>query len=114
LRDKKAVHLFLLVCGDDKQVNLKQLADQIGVKNLSLASAERLEQNLGITPGAVSILALVNDPAGKVQLLLDKDVYDAAAITAHPLINTATLVIQKQDLEKFLSLTNHIPRVVVL
>lgn len=114
LRDKKAAHLFLLVCADDKQVDLKQLANQIGVKNLSLASSERLEQNLGITPGAVSILALVNDMAGKVQLLLDEDVYNAPAITAHPLVNTATLVIQKAYLEEFLRLTNHIPQLVLL
>ena len=67
LRDKKAAHYFLLVCADHKTVNLKQLAKQIGINNLSLASAERLKQNLGITPGAVSILALINDRSGKVR-----------------------------------------------
>ena len=114
LRDKKATHFFLLVSGDDNQVDLKQLAAQIGVKNLSLASAERLERNLGITPGAVSILALVNDPDGRVQLLLDEEVNNAPAITAHPLVNTATLVLEQADLQKFLEIIAHPVRVVTL
>jgi len=114
LRDKKAAQFFLLVCGDDKQVDLKQLSAQIGVKNLSLASDERLQQNLGITPGAVSILALVNDSSGKVQLLIDEDVKKAAAITAHPLVNTATLVLEQAALQKFLEIIAHSVRVVTL
>ena len=114
LRDKKAAHYFLLVCADHKTVNLKQLAKQIGINNLSLASAERLKQNLGITPGAVSILALINDRSGKVQLLMDEDVYHASAITAHPLVNTATLVLEQAALQKFLGIIAHPVRVVTL
>lgn len=114
LRDKKAAHYFLLVCADYKTINLKQLAMQISVNNLSLASAERLQQNLGITPGAVSILALLNDSEGKVQLLMDEDVYHASAITAHPLVNTATLVLEQAALQKFLEIIAHPARLVNL
>jgi Ala-tRNA(Pro) deacylase len=107
LRDKKATQFFLLVCADDKTVDLKLLATQIGVNNLSLASSSRLQQALGITPGAVSILALINDRSGMVQLLMDEEVYHAPAITAHPLVNTTTLVLEQAALRKFLETINH-------
>jgi Ala-tRNA(Pro) deacylase len=62
----------------------------------------------------VSVLALINDEAGKVEVVFDREVWQAEAITAHPLVNTATLVISKEDLERFLVITNHIPLVIDL
>ncbi|MHB8133148.1 MAG: prolyl-tRNA synthetase associated domain-containing protein [Anaerolineaceae bacterium] len=109
LRDKKATRLFMLVAPGNKVIDLKDIARKIGVNNLSFASKERLQENLGITAGSVSVLALINDPACKVEVVFDEEVWQAEAITAHPLVNTSTLVISRLDLERFLKITNHMP-----
>ena len=105
LRDKKATRLFMLVAPGDKVIDLKTYCtDRIGVNNLSFASKERLQENLGITAGSVSVLALVNDRACKVEVIFDEEVWQAEAITAHPLVNTSTLVISRLDIERFLKI----------
>ena len=107
LRDKKGNQHFLLTLEDTKAVDLKSLAAKLGISKLSLASPERLMEILGIEPGAVSLLALVNDVANKVRLLADREVWQADQLQCHPLVNTATLVISHQDIIKFLELTGH-------
>jgi len=79
---------------------------------LSLASPERLEKHLGVTPGAVSLMAIVNDREGKVEVLIDRDIWEAGALQAHPLVNTATLVIPMEGIKTFLSATNHTARII--
>lgn len=114
LRDGKGRRHFLVVVAQDKRVDLKALAALLDAKGLMLASDERLLRHLGVTPGAVSILALINDAAREVELVVDRDVWSAAAVLAHPLVNTATLVIARGDLERFLAHTGHSARVVTL
>jgi len=112
LRNKKGDRHFLLAVDDMKTVNLKTLAASRGISGLSLASPERLMTYLGITPGAVSLMALVNDPQGKVEVLIDEDLWSADALHAHPLVNTATLVIPLAGIQKFLTATNHSPKLI--
>lgn len=112
LRDKKGKRHFLLTVDDRKTVNLKSLAASQGISGLSLASPERLMQYLGVTPGAVSLMALVNDPDGQVEVLIDQDLWSADALHAHPLVNTATLVIPLDGIKTLLSATNHTPHFV--
>jgi len=112
LRDKKGKRHFLLTVDDNKTVNLKSLAASQGISGLSLASSERLLTYLGVTPGAVSLMALVNDPDGLVDVLIDQDLWSADALHAHPLINTATLVIPLTGIQKFIKATNHTPKFV--
>src|SRR5262249_14030476 len=61
LRDEKGRKHFLVVVGHDKQVDLRGLSAAIGSSKLSFASPDRLRTHLGIEPGSVSMLALVND-----------------------------------------------------
>jgi Ala-tRNA(Pro) deacylase len=110
LRDKKGKRHFLLTVDDQKTVNLKSIAASHGISGLSLASPERLMTHLGVTPGAVSLMALVNDPEGRVEVLIDQDLWSADALHAHPLVNTATLVIPLEGIKTFLSATNHSTR----
>ena len=114
LRDKRATRLVLLVVRGDKNIQLKEAAEKIGVNNLSFASAERLQNNLGISAGSVSVLALVNDVDHRVEVVFDREVWQAEAVTAHPLINTSTLVISHADLEKLLALTGHSAQIIDL
>jgi Ala-tRNA(Pro) deacylase len=112
LRDKKGQRHWLLVTLCSKAVDLKQVAGEIGADKLSLGSPERLAKHLGVTPGAVTILALINDPTHAVELLVDDDAWRADAIRAHPLVNTATLAIAQEDVRRFLLATGHKARVI--
>jgi Ala-tRNA(Pro) deacylase len=112
LRDQKGQRHFLVVVGHDTAVDLKALAPTIGASKVSFGSPERLMARLGIEPGAVSLLALVNDPAHNVELVVDRPLWCADALQCHPLVNTATLVIPHAGLERFLAATGHTPRVV--
>ena len=112
LRDKKGHRHWLLVTLCAKAVDLKQVAEQIGADKLSLGSPERLAKHLGVTPGAVTVLALGNDTAHAVEVVMDEDVWQADAIRAHPLVNSATLVISQPDIRRFLEHTGHMARVI--
>jgi Ala-tRNA(Pro) deacylase len=112
LRDKKGRRHWLLVTTCAKAVDLKGVAGLIGADNLSLGSPDRLRTYLGVTPGSVTILGLVNDPGHQVELLIDADVWAAGAITAHPLVNTATLVLPHDGVERFLAATGHVPTLI--
>lgn len=112
LRDKKGRRHFLVTVPHDKAVHIDALADVIGVNGLGFGSAERLLRYLGIKPGSVSLLALVNDESRAVEFVIDKALWEAEAVHAHPLVNTATMVIPHADLERFLAATGHAPRVI--
>lgn len=112
LRDKKGTRHFLVSVPHDLAVDLDALANSLGTSRLGLASPERLLRHLGVTPGSVSLLALVNDSAHAVEAVLDRRIFEAEAVHAHPLANDATLVIARSDLRRFLAATGHSPRVI--
>jgi Ala-tRNA(Pro) deacylase len=101
LRNKKGDRHFLITVHEDKRVDLLRLSELLGAGRLGFASAERLERYLGVKPGAVTILALVNDTAGAVIAYIDKELWEAPSIQCHPMENTATLVISPQDIARF-------------
>ena len=112
LRDKKGLRHLLVSVPSDLAVDLNRLGDTLKVGRLGFASAERLSRHLGITPGSVSLLALLNDTARKVEFVIDRKLWAADAVQAHPLVNTATMIIAHGDLERFLAATGHSPRVI--
>ena len=109
LRDRKKRN-FLLVAGEDQSIDLKTLDQKIGCDRLSFGSGDRLFEMLGVRPGAVSPLTLVNDPDHKVHLLLDKSLQTNDRIYAHPLVNDMTLGIEGPSLQKFFVYTGHQPQ----
>ena len=112
LRDKKGRRHVLVVVGFDKQVDIKGLSALLGMDHLSFGSAERLKKYLGIEPGAVSLLALLNDVHRDVGVFVDRELWSADALQCHPLVNTTTLVIAREGIERFLSATGHVHRLV--
>ncbi|MGH8715109.1 MAG: prolyl-tRNA synthetase associated domain-containing protein [Casimicrobiaceae bacterium] len=112
LRDKKGARHFLVTVPAARAVDLNALGALLGAGRLGFASPERLQRHLAITPGAVSLLALVNDAAQAVEFVIDRLLWEAQAVQAHPLTNTATLVLAHADLERFLRATGHVPRVI--
>ena len=112
LRDKKGARHFLVTVPHDLAVDLNALGGTLNARRLGFASPERLVRHLGITPGSVSLLALVNDAETAVEFVIDRALWNAAAVHAHPLSNDATMVIDHADLERFLAATGHAPRVI--
>jgi Ala-tRNA(Pro) deacylase len=109
LCDKKKRHFFLVVTACEKTVRLDSLAALLGVSHLRFASEENLEKFLGVGKGSVTMMGLVNDSEHRVALWIDKEVWDGERFLCHPLVNTATLVLSRAELERFFKLTGHLP-----
>ena len=70
---------------------------------------------LGLAPGSVSIMGLMNDRGNAVQLLIDEDVLKDEYLGCHPCVNTSSLKIKTSDIvQKFLPATGHAYTVVHL
>jgi Ala-tRNA(Pro) deacylase len=108
LRNKKE-EMWLVVALEDRAIDLKRLGDALGAGRLSFGSADRLKRYLGVEPGSVTPLSLVNDEARAVRLVLDRGVADGGPVNAHPLVNTMTTALAPADLLRFFEATGHTP-----
>lgn len=106
LKDKKGA-LFLVTAEHGTQVNLKNLHKKLGCGRLSFANAELMQTHLGVTPGSVTALAVINDTEVRVAFILDQNLMQADVINAHPLVNTATTSLAREDLLAFVRKTGH-------
>ncbi len=102
--DKKK--LYLIVAAYDTRVDLKMTGKMLEAKGLRFADATLLMNNLGVEPGSVTPLALINDKEQAVQIILDAELFNHEHIQVHPLKNDATVVISPADLITFLGLLN--------
>ena len=108
LRNKKG-RMFLLVIEQDRRVNLKGLRDQLNLTGgqLAFASTERLAKFLGVVPGSVSPLAVINDHSGAVTVYIEKSLLDHENIYLHPCRNTHSTCIKTSDLIKVMEAWHH-------
>ncbi|QQR54847.1 prolyl-tRNA synthetase associated domain-containing protein [Candidatus Peregrinibacteria bacterium] len=106
LRNDKGSEHYLVVLAGHKRLNLKELGLSLGTK-FSFASPDRLLKYLGVTPGSVSPFALMNDMEKTVKVCLDTEVFAEEKVQFHPLVNTATLVLNAKDLLRFIEATGH-------
>ncbi|HEV7545810.1 MAG TPA: prolyl-tRNA synthetase associated domain-containing protein [Reyranella sp.] len=111
LRNKKE-EMWLVVALEDRAIDLRRLGQVLGAGRLSFGSAERLKRHLGVEPGSVTPLALINDESRSVQLVLDRGLVDGrgAPVNVHPLVNTMTTAMAAADLLRFFEATGHAPR----
>jgi len=113
LKDAKD-QLFLVVALNSTQVDLKTLPKVIGSGRLSFGKADLLQEVLGVTPGSVTVFSLINDTDKRVRLVLDEALMVHETINAHPLENTATTSVSREDLLRFIAACGHTPKVVQL
>jgi len=106
LRNKKG-RMWLLVCLEDRTINLRELAGRLDAGRLSFGSAERLMKHLGVIPGAVTPFAIINDKSGAVKMAIDEAILDQSPLNFHPLDNARTTSISASDLLKFLEAEGH-------
>lgn len=97
VRDDKKKNYYLITVKGDKRVNLKEFRKQHGLRNLSFASSEDLLEIMGLQPGSVSPLGLLNDEERRVHFFLDAE-FDGNKIGIHPNENTATIWLATKDL----------------
>lgn len=111
MKDKDGV-IVLVSAHADSQLKLNQLHKLIGTRRLSFASADLMEEVLGVVPGSVTGFALMNDSAGRVKFILDSALEAYEEINFHPLVNTATTRVSLIDFKKFVAATGHNLRIV--
>ena len=115
LCNRQKTDFYLLMMPADKPFKTKDLTAQINSARLSFADAEAMLEFLDITPGAVSVLGLINDRDNHVRLLVDKDILNDEYIGCHPCVNTTSMKIKTSDIfDKLISATNHSKTVVEL
>jgi len=100
LRDHKKRNI-LLVAEQDKQIDLKTLNNKLGTGRLSFGSADRLMENLGVRPGAVTPLSMINGVKNGVHLFVDSELKSCKQIYVHPLVNDRTLGISAEGMQTF-------------
>lgn len=107
LRDGKR-NFYLIVADERTKIDLKSLTSKIGANGkLSFASSDALNDILGIQPGSVSLLAVINDLGKRVNVIIDESLLASSLINCHPLVNTRTTSLSKEDIKAFLSATGH-------
>ena len=115
LCNRQQTDFYLLMMPGDKKFVTKDLSSQLGVSRLSFGTPAYMEQLLDITPGSLSVMGLMNDHEGRVQLLIDEDVLQGEMIGFHPCINTSSLRLRLSDLmETIIPAMGHAPRMVKL
>jgi Ala-tRNA(Pro) deacylase len=113
LRNKKGA-MWLVVCPEDRELDLKLLGERLGAGRLSFGSADRLMKFLGLIPGAVTPFGVINDKGGKVRVALDRMIFNKEPLNFHPLDNTMTTSISGENLIRFLEAQEHPPFIIDL
>ena len=110
LKDAKD-KIWLIVAEAHTPVDLKAIYKPLGAARFSFGKAELLMEILGVAPGSVTALSLINDRAGRVSVVVDEELMKYDSVNCHPLVNTATTNLKRDDLLKFIRATGHEPRI---
>ena len=102
VRDDKKSSYYLITVRGSKRVDLQEFRKVYGTRRLSFASAEDLERLLGLFPGSVTPLGLLNNAEKNVKLFLDSDFGEDDLIGVHPNENTATVWLKAGDLVRLI------------
>lgn len=113
LKDKKG-QLWLVTAEAYTAIDLKALPELIGAARLSFGAPERLMETLGVTPGSVTPLALLNDTGRTVRFVLDEKLLQCSTINCHPLRNDMTTCLAPEDLLRFVRHLGYDPLVACL
>ena len=107
IRDGKGKQHFIVTAAMETQVDLKELGLKLEAKKLGLASADRLQTYLGVTPGCVSPFGVINDEANAVTVVFDSKLVSADKVGVHPNVHDATVWLSFADLEKAVKLAGN-------
>ncbi|MBO6050926.1 MAG: prolyl-tRNA synthetase associated domain-containing protein [Bacteroidales bacterium] len=101
-RNHKGNRHYLVILNCDQDMAIHDIEKQLHQGKLSFASEARMDKYLGVKPGSVTPFGLINDQEHHVTVFLDQTLQQAEKLSFHPCINTASLIIKREDLIKFL------------
>ena len=101
-RNHKGNRHYLVILNCDRDMAIHDIEKQLHQGKLSFASEARMDKYLGVKPGSVTPFGLINDTEHHVTVFLDQTLQQAEKLSFHPCINTASLIIKREDLIKFL------------
>lgn len=101
-RNHKGNQHYLVLLNCDQNMAIHDIEKQLHQGKLSFASELRLMKYLGVKPGSVTPFGLINDEEHHVIVFIDKTLQQAEKVSFHPCVNTASLIIKREDLVKFL------------
>lgn len=110
LKDAKD-RLYLVIAHTGTGIDLKKLPKSIGSARLSFGKPDLLLEVLGVAPGSVTAFSVVNDRQQRVSVVFDKALMAYDTVNCHPLENTATTNIARDDLLRFIRETGHEPTI---
>ena len=106
-RNHKGDRHYLVILEHLRQLDIKDLEKKLRQGKLTFASDKRLKKYLGLEPGSVSPFGLINDKEKHVYIFIDEKLKEFDRLAFHPNINTASLVISRNDFIKFLTFTGN-------
>jgi Ala-tRNA(Pro) deacylase len=106
-RNHKGNRHYLVILDCKQDMNIHSIEKQLHQGKLSFASPERMMNCLGVTPGSVTPFGLINDEEHHVHVFLDKNLQKAERLSFHPCINTASLIVSKDDFIRFMDYTQN-------
>lgn len=98
LCNRQQTQFYLLMLPGNKTFKTKFLSSELGCARLSFADENHMAEMLGLHPGSVSPMGLINDRKGNVLLLIDRELQAFEWFGCHPCVNTATLKLRMDDL----------------
>ena len=113
LKDKRD-RLYLVTALGSAVIDMKSLHKLLGSDRLSFAKPELLLEVMNVTPGSVTVFALINDIERRINVVLDARLMEHATINCHPLENTATTNIARDELLRFIRACGHEPRILAV
>ncbi len=99
LCNRQQTKFYMLLIPGDMVFKTKYLSAQINSSRLSFGSGEKMEELLNVTPGSLTVLALMYDKEKQVELLIEKNIFKEKFIGCHPCVNTATVRFTTEDLK---------------
>jgi Ala-tRNA(Pro) deacylase len=106
-RNHKGSTHYLVILEFNKALGIHDLEKRLNQGKLTFASDRRLMEFLGLTAGSVSPFGLINDANKAVHVFIDSNLKNSEKLSFHPNLNTASLVVSKQNFEKFLNWTGN-------
>jgi Ala-tRNA(Pro) deacylase len=114
LKDAKG-KILLIVAQSHTDINLKTVHKSIGCARLSFGKPDLMMDILGIEPGSVTAFSIINDTQNRIEsVIVDETLMEFETINCHPLVNTATTAIGRDDLLRFIRECGHEPRIMSL
>jgi Ala-tRNA(Pro) deacylase len=102
-RNHKGNRHYLVILEWLHPLDIHDLEKRLKQGKISFASQERMDKYLGVKAGSVSAFALINDNNNHVHVFIDENLKKSDKISFHPNINTASVVIDFKDFERFLA-----------